>query len=94
MFHSAFVPPPKDVTVNTSSFLASNIAGGSQQEQKATARDGPDRLFAAENSNVKMAFNVYQTAVEEVILYLKMVKLCTEKDGLCTEPMQLILKRA
>lgn len=65
VFHSAFVPPPKDVTVNTSSFLASNIAGGSQQEQKETARDGPDRLFAAENANVKMAFNVYQTAVEE-----------------------------
>ena len=65
VFHSAFVPPPKDVSISTSSFLASNIKGGSAEQKQETQRDGPDRLFAAEHSNVRMAFNVYQTAVEE-----------------------------
>ncbi len=65
VFHSAFVPPPKDVSISTSSFLASNIKGGSAEEKEQTQSDGPDRLFAAEHANVRMAFNVYQTAVEE-----------------------------
>lgn len=65
VFHSAFVPPPKDVSISTSSFLASNIKGGSADEKEKTQSDGPDRLFAAEHDNVRMAFNVYQTAVEE-----------------------------
>ena len=65
VFHSAFVPPPKDVSIATSSFLASNIKGGSAQEKEATVLKAADRLFEAENLNVRMAFNVYQTAVEE-----------------------------
>ena len=65
VFHSAFVPPPKDVSISTSSFLASNIKAGSAEEKAETQSDGPDRLFAAEHANVRMAFNVYQTAVEE-----------------------------
>lgn len=65
VFHSAFVPPPKDVVIATSSFLASNLKGGSAQEKEQTQSDGPDRLFATEHANVRMAFNVYQTAVEE-----------------------------
>ena len=65
VFHAGFVPPPKDVSIATSSFLASNIKGGSAQKKEETQLKAADRLFAAENSNVQMAFNVYQTAVEE-----------------------------
>ena len=36
VFHSAFVPPPKDVVIATSSFLASNLKGGSAQEKEQT----------------------------------------------------------
>ena len=59
------MPPP--VVVQTSSFLASNMdpgAGDSASSDGGGLRPA-DKLFQAEHANVQMAFNVYQTAVEE-----------------------------
>eukprot|EP01051_Picozoa_sp_SAG22_P026969 SAG22_NODE_8794_length_629_cov_1.096226_1_plen_163_part_01 len=70
--HSGFVPPPKDVSIQASSFLAANLSDERMSDEDkakaaaATELRPADRLFAAEHSNVQMAFNVYQTAVEEV----------------------------
>ena len=67
--HSGFVPPPKDVSIQASSFLAANLNDerlSDEDKAAAAAASGglkpADRLFAAENSNVRMAFNVYQVA--------------------------------
>ena len=59
------MPPP--VVVQTSSFLASNMdpgAGDGASDAGGGLRPA-DKLFQAEHANVQMAFNVYQTAVEE-----------------------------
>jgi hypothetical protein len=63
------VPPPRNVSIQASSFLAANLSDerlcGEAPPPEEGALQPADRLFAAEHANVQMAFNVYQTAVEE-----------------------------
>eukprot|EP01052_Picozoa_sp_SAG31_P055800 SAG31_NODE_15618_length_746_cov_1.375580_1_plen_190_part_10 len=55
--HFGFKQPPPDPS------LQRNSAGGLDQSKPSALP--PELLFGAEHDNVKMAFNIYQTALEE-----------------------------
>jgi hypothetical protein len=58
VIHMAFVPPPSGVSSATT-------GPGHDSDGGSSADGANDKLFAAEHLNVRMAYNVFQTASEE-----------------------------